>query len=102
MNARQKAKKLKKELDFIKSQPLKDTYKVINIESEHLRAYRIFGLDEIERHGEKFIENEARIQLSGELMKFISEKIIVNKNRDNIYLDAMKYSTDIWVGFGRK
>ena len=102
MNARQKAKKLKKELDYIKSQPLKGIYKVINVEAEHLRAYRIFGLDEIERHGEEFIEDEARHQLSIEFLKYIRENVIVNKEKDLDRFHTMKYSTDIWVGFGRK
>lgn len=109
MNARQKAKKLKKEakklkeeLDFIKNKPVRDMYKVINVESEHLRAYRIFGLDEIERLGEEFIENEARHQLSTEFIKFIRENMIVNKERDLDRFNTMKYSTDIWVGFERR
>lgn len=102
MNARQKAKKLKKELDYIKSQPFKEVYKVINIEPKHLRAYRIFGLAEIERYGEEFIEDEARIQLSNEFLKYIRENMIVNKNRDLDRHSSMKYSTDIWVSFGKR
>lgn len=102
MNARQKAKKLKKELDHIKSQPLREVYKVINIESEHLRAYRIFPLEEIERYGEELIEDEARHQLSVEFLKYIRENMIVDKDRDIDRFHSMKYSTDIWVGFGRK
>lgn len=102
MNARQKAKKLKKELDFIKSQPFRDIYRVIDIPTEHLRAYRIVPLVEIERYGEEVIENEARLQLSRDLMKFICEKIIVNKDRDIDRFHTMKYSTDIWVGFERR
>lgn len=100
MNARQKAKKLKKELDYIKSQPV--VYKTINIESKHLRAYRIFYLDEIERHGEEFIEDEARIQLSTEFLKYIRENMIVNKDMDLDRHHSMKYSTDIWISFGRR
>ena len=102
MNARQKAKKLKKELDYIKSQPVKEFYKVINIESEHLRAYRVFSLEEIERFGETVIEDEARLQLSTEFLKYISENMIVNKDRDLDRYHAMKYSTDIWISFGRR
>ncbi len=102
MNARQKAKKLKKELDFIKSQPFRDIYRVIDIPTEHLRAYRIVPLVEIERYGEEVIENEARLALSRDLMKFICEKIIVNTERDIDRFHAMKYSTDIWVEFGRR
>lgn len=102
MNARQKAKKLKKELDYIKSQPLREAYKVINIESEHLRAYRVFPLEEIERYGEEVIEDEARHQLSTEFLKYIRENMIVNKDRDLDRFSTMKYSTDIWVGFGRR
>lgn len=105
MNARQKAKKLKKELDFIKSQPFREFrefYRVIDIPTEHLKAYRIVPLVEIERYGEEVIENEARLQLSRDLMKFISEKIIVNTERNIDRFHAMKYSTDIWVGFGRR
>lgn len=102
MNARQKAKKLKKELDYIKSQPLREVYKVINIESEHLRAYRVFPLEEIERYGEEIIEDEARHQLSTEFLKYIRENMIVNKDRDLDRFHTMKYSTDIWVAFGRK
>ena len=102
MNARQKAKKLKKELDFIKNQPpmFEKVYKVINVETKHLRAYRIFPLKEIDIFGEEMIENEARLQLSKDLMEFISEKIIVKKDRDRPY--DMKYSTDIWVDFGEE
>jgi len=102
LNARQKAKKLKKELDFIKSQPFRDIYRVIDIPTEHLRAYRIVPLVEIERYGEEVIENEARLALSRDLMKFICEKIIVNTERDIDRFHAMKYSTDIWVEFGRR
>ena len=102
MNARQKAKKLKKELDFIKSQPLRDIYKVINVEAEHLRSYRIFPLEEIERYGEEVIEAEAIHQLSNDFLKFIRENMIVNKDRDLDRFHAIKYSTDIWVGFGRR
>lgn len=102
MNARQKAKKLKQELDFIKSQPFREVYKVINIESEHLRAYRVFPLEEIERYGEEVIEDEARHQLSIEFIKFIRENMIVNKDRDLDRFHTMKYSTDIWVCFGRR
>ena len=102
MNARQKAKRLKKELDYIKSQPLKEVYRVIDNPTEHLKAYRVFPLEEIERYGEEIIENEVRLSLSRDLMKFICEKIVVNKNRDLDRFHAMKYSTDIWVSFGGK
>lgn len=102
MNARQKAKKLKKELDYIKSQPFSKVYRVIDIPTEHLRAYRVFPIEELDRYGEEIIENEARLSLSRDLMKFICEKIIVNKDRDIDRFHAMKYSTDIWVGFGRR
>lgn len=102
MNARQKAKKLKKELDYIKSYTFREAYKVINIESEHLRAYRIFPLKEIERYGEEVIEDEARHQLSTEFLKYIRENMIVNKDRDLDRFHAMKYSTDIWVSFGKR
>ena len=103
MNARQKAKKLKKELDYINSQPLREfyIYKVINIEAKHLRAYRVFSLKEIERYGEEEIENEVRHQLSIELLQYIRENMIVNKDRDLDRFSTMKYSTDIWVAFGR-
>lgn len=102
MNARQKAKKLKKELDFIKNQPIRNIYKDINFEAEHLRAYRIFGLDEIERLGEEFIEDEARHQLSDDFIKFIRENMIVNKDKDLDIFHTMKYSADIWISFGRR
>lgn len=102
MNARQKAKKLKKELDYIKSQPFREFYKVINVEAEHLRTYRIFSLTEIEKYGEEVIEEEARHQLSIDFLKFIRENMIVNKDRDLDRSHSMKYSTDIWVSFGRR
>lgn len=102
MNARQKAKKLKKELDHIKSAPFRNVYKVVNIESEHLKAYRIFNLYEIEKLGEEMIENEARNQLAIEFLKYIRENMIVNKDRDLDRFSTMKYSTDIWVSFGRR
>ena len=102
MNARQKAKKLKKELDYIKSQPLRNTYKVIDIPSEHLKEYTVFSLEEIERFGEEVIENEARHQLSIEFLKYIRENMIVNKDRDIDRFGTMRYSTDIWVSFGRR
>lgn len=102
MNARQKAKKLKKELDFIKSQSFREVYKVINIKSEHLRAYRVFSLEEIERYGEEVIENEARHQLSTEFLKYIRENLMMNKDRDIDRFHAMRYSSDIWVSFGRR
>ena len=102
MNARQKAKKLKKELDYIKSHPTRHAYNVINIESEHLRAYRVFSLEEIERYGEEVIEDEVRHQLSIDFLKYIRENMIVNKDRDLDRFHTMKYSTDIWVSFGRK
>lgn len=103
MNARQKAKKLKKELDFLKSYPLKPTYyRVINTEAEHLRAYRIFSLEEIKKYGEETIDEITRQQLANEFLKFISENMIVNKDKDIDSLDNVKYSTDIWIGFGRK
>lgn len=99
MNARQKAKKLKKELDYIKSLPFRNTYRVIDIPTKHLRAYRIFSLAEIERYGEEVIEDEARHQLSIDFLKYIRENIIVNKDRDIDRIHAMRYSTDIWVAF---
>lgn len=102
MNARQKAKKLKKELDFIKSQPFREVYKVVDIPMEHLRVQRIVPLAEIERWGEDVIENEVRLQLSRDLMEFICEKIVVNTGRDIDRPRAMKYPADIWVGFGRR
>ena len=102
MNARQKAKKLKKELDYIKSLPLRNAYKVEYINSEHLRAYRIFSLEEIERYGEEVIEDEARHQLSIEFLKYIRENMIVNKDRDLDRFSTMKYSTDIWISFGKR
>ena len=101
MNARQKAKKLKKELDYIKNQPVRKFYKVINIEADHLRAYRVFYLEEIEKYGEEAIEDEARLQLSRDLMKIINEKIVVNKSRDLDRFHGIKYSTDIWISFGK-
>lgn len=103
MNARQKAKKLKKELDYIRSRPLrKDFIRVTNIDAEHLRAYRVFSLEEIERCGEEVIEDEARHQLIIEFLKYIRENMIVNKDKDIDSLGNVKYSTDIWIGFGRK
>ena len=103
MNARQKAKKLKQELNFIKNQPfmVRTNYKVINVETKHFRVCTIVPLSEIECFGEDAIENEARLQLSRDLMEFIREKIIVNKDRDIDRFHAMKYSTDIWIDFGR-
>lgn len=103
MNARQKAKKLKKELDFIKNQPIRrNVYKITNIESKHLMAYRIFDVYEIEKLGEEIIEDEARNQLAFELLKYIRENMIVHKDRDLDRFTTMKYSTDIWINFGRK
>lgn len=102
MNARQKAKKLKKELDFIKNQPLRDIYRVINVEAEHLRAYKLFPLDVIKKYGEEVIEDEARHELSIEFLKHIRENMIVNVERDKNGYQVNKYSTDIWVAFGRK
>lgn len=106
MNARQKAKKLKKELkaldDFMNRQTLREVYKVINVEAEHLRAYRVVPIEELDRYGEDIIENEVRLALSRDLMKFICEKIVVNKDRDLDRFHNMKYSTDIWVSFGGK
>lgn len=102
MNARQKAKKLKKELDCISSRPLrKDFIRVTNIDAEHLRAYRVFSLEEIERYGEEVIEDEARHQLIIEFLKYIRENMIVNKERDIDRSHTMRYSTDIWISFGR-
>ena len=102
MNARQKAKKLKKELDYIKSQPFRNVYKVINVELEHLRAYRVFPLEEVERFGEEVIEDEAKHQLSIDFLKYIRENMIVNKDSDIDRLRNVRYSTDIWVSFGRR
>lgn len=102
MNARQKAKKLKQELDYIKSAPFRNVYKVTNIESKHLRAYRTFNLYEIEKLGEEVIEDEARSELAFEFFKYIKENMIVNKDRDLDRFSTMKYSTDIWINFGRK
>lgn len=104
MNARQKAKKLKKKLDYINSHlfTTKKFCRVVDIPAEHLRVQRIVPLAEIERWGEDTIENEVRLQLSRDLMEFISEKIVVNTDRDIDRPRAMKYSADIWVGFGRR
>lgn len=102
MNARQKAKKLKKELDYIKSQPIRNFYKVIDIPpSEHLRACKVIPLIEIERYGKEIIECEVRLELSREIMKCIGAKIKLNTERDIDRFHYMKYSTDIWVAFGR-
>lgn len=102
MNARQKAKKLKKELDYLKSEPLRNVYKVTTIKSEHLRAYRIFSINEIERMGDEFIENEARHQLSIDFIKFIREKMILNKDSYNTNFNTIRYSADLWINFGDK
>lgn len=102
MNARQKAKKLKKELDYINSRPLREVYKFINVEGEHLRACRVVPIEELDRYGEDIIENEVRLSLSRDLMKFICKKIVVNKDGDIDRLHNIRYSTDIWVGFGRR
>lgn len=102
MNARQKAKKLKKELDYINSKPLREVYKLINVEGEHLRACRVVPIEEIERFGEEVIKNEVRLQLSRDLMKFICENMVVNKDIDIDRLHNIRYSTDIWVSFGRR
>lgn len=101
MNARQKAKKLKKELDYIKGHTFRN-YKVINIESEHLRAYRSIPINVIERMGEEVVENEVIHQLSIDFARIIREKMILNKETDLDRFHTMKYSTDIWVGFGRR
>lgn len=102
MNARQKAKKLKKELDYIKNLPLRNVYRVTDIPTEHLRAYKVIPLIEIERYGKEIIENEVRLELSKELMKCIGAKIIINTERDMDRFHYMKYSADIFVGFGRR
>jgi hypothetical protein len=102
MNARQKAKKLKKELDYINSKPLREVYKLINVEGEHLRAYRVVPLEEVERFGEEIIEDEVRHQLSIDFLKYIRENMIVNKDSDIDRLHTSRYSTDIWVSFGRR
>lgn len=99
MNARQKAKKLKKELDYIKNQPIR-VIETVGMLPEHIRAYRIFSLEEIERHGEKIIEDEARIQLTKNLSEFICRKILVDKDIDGLH--NVKYSTDIWINFGSR
>lgn len=101
MNARQKAKKLKKELDYIKNLPLRNVYRVTEIPTEHLKAYKVVPLIEIERYGKEIIENEVRLELSREIMKCIGAKIKLNTERDIDRFHYMKYSTDIFVGFGR-
>lgn len=104
MNARQKIKKLKKELDYIKSQPFREVCKinVTDIPTEHLRVYRVIPIEQLEKYGVEIIENEVRLQLSRDLMNFLNAKIIVNKDRDIDRFNTIKYSTDIWVGFGRR
>ena len=102
MNARQKAKKLKKELDFIKSQPFREVYRVVNIPTEHLKATYLTPVTELEKFGEETIENEARIFLSNEIKNAIKDKLIVYKDRDLDRFHCMRYSTDIFIGFGRR
>lgn len=101
MNARQKAKKLKKELDFIKSQPFREFYGVVNVPTEHFKATYLTPVTEIEKLGEECIENEARIFLSNEIKKVIKDKLIVHKDRDLDRFHCMRYSTDIFIAFGR-
>lgn len=100
MNARQKAKVLKKELDYIKNIPVRNVYRVIDIPSEHLKVACRMDLKHIESYGEEFIEAEVKRELSYNLMKEIKERIIVNRDNEHPYY--RKYSTDIWVAFGRK
>lgn len=102
MNARQKAKKLKKELESIKIQPLREYYRVIDVSTEHFKATYLTPVTEIEKLGEECIENEARIFLSNEIKNAIKDKLIVYKNGDLDRFHCMRYSTDIWVGFGRE
>lgn len=102
MNARQKAKRLKKELDYIKNQPIREYIKVIGVEAEHLRACRVFTLDEIKRLGEEVIEEEAKHQLSFDFLNHIRENMIIEKNN---YIDGfgtVRYSADIWMSFGKE
>ena len=102
MNARQKAKKYKKELDLIKSKPFRIDYKTSLLKPIHLRAYQIVYDDEIKKYGEEIMENEARLKITRDLINNIRNDIKINKIPCLDSFHAMKFYADIWLNYERE
>lgn len=101
MNARQKAKKLKKELEDMKKLPLVKTYKVTNLPIEHLKSSVNYSLH-FRNKAHIPSDDEIRLQLATNLAKEIKDKIIIKEEEvfEGIWFPVMKYSTDIFISFG--
>lgn len=99
MNARQKAKKLKKELDFYKNQPFRETYKVTNIPADYLKANVHIHQDDLEAM-ENRAEGFIRDNLSQQFKEAVKDRLVIREEPD-VYERGLVFSADIFIGFGR-
>ena len=102
MNARQKAKKYKKELDQIKNEPFKRICEENPLIPEHFRVTQIIDNEEIGRFGESIMKNEARLHITRKLINGIMKDIKINKTPCLDRFNATKFYVDIWLSYERE
>ena len=99
MNARQKAKKYKKELDHLKGLP---PIKVVRTEMnlEHVKAgYTISNDMAIALNDEELLKI-VRSELSHRIMQYVSDKLLINCE-DDLHGYGKIFSSEVWIGFHR-
>lgn len=102
MNARQKAKKYKKELDRIKNEPFKRICEVNPFVPEHYRVFQIIDNEEIGRFGEIIMKDEAKLLIKRQLINEIMKDAKINKMPCLDRFNATKYYVDIWLSYERE
>lgn len=102
MNARQKAKKLKKENDLLKGMLVKPREIIVTTEEcERLKAQCTISRDFIDKYEESEIDEYIRATISAKLAYYMGPKLILREQSTSAF-GNYTYTTDIWVGYGKE
>ena len=94
MNARQKAKKLKKELEKYKKSAPK--VRVSTVPIEHYRAQHMISNRVLYDNYPVMSEAYIRNILANQIMDILRDKLIINQQEVE-ELDAQRFTADIWI-----
>ena len=102
MNARQKAKLLKKENELLKEYLFKPSKIIVaTVDQEHLSAQCMISKDFIDKYEASEVDEYVRATLSAKLAYYMGPKLIVRDESTPAYGNRV-YTTEIWVGYGKE
>ena len=98
MNARQKAKRYKKELDALKSRSANCIIKPVSLPTEHFKVSYELDNELIFSMNEEDFDNNIRLYLAKELANAIKDRLNITTER-SLYRNTTKITSDIFVSF---